>query len=245
VTRYVLIWLRRSDWGEALWVMRPSLPASTKSRAHCWDGARCRRAIEVKYCNVSAGPRSLLQVDALSSFLITIDTEGDDIWSRRSVTETRNASFLPRFQLLCEKFGLKPTYLVNHEMANDRGFVEFGRDLIARGAGEIGMHLHAWNSPPINPLTSNDSWCQPFLIEYPEDEIRKKIEFHTHFLEDAFGVKMLSHRSGRWALNAFYADVLREFGFKVDCSVTPHVDWRSTKGDPDGAGGTDYRGFPG
>lgn len=129
-------------------------------------------------------------------------------------------------------------------MANDRGFVEFGRDLIARGDGEIGMHLHAWNSPPIHPLTSNDSWYQPFLIEYPRDEVRRKIELHTHFLEDVFRVKMLSHRSGRWTLNAFYADVLRDLGFKVDCSVTPHVDWRSTKGDPNGAGGADYRGFP-
>ncbi|MBR1254956.1 hypothetical protein JQ634_14740 [Bradyrhizobium sp. AUGA SZCCT0240] len=179
----------------------------------------------------------------MRSFLITIDTEGDDIWSRRSSVETRNASFLPRFQSLCENFGLKPTYLVNYEMANDRGFAEMGRDLIARGAGEIGMHLHAWNSPPIHPMTSDDSWYQPFLIEYPEDEIRKKIEFQTRFLEDVFGVKMLSHRSGRWALNAFYADVLRDLGYRVDCSVTPHVDWRSTKGDPDGAGGTDYRGF--
>lgn len=87
------------------------------------------------------------RVDVLRSFLITIDTEGDDIWSRRSSVETRNASFLPRFQSLCETFGLKPTYLVNFEMANDPGFIEFGRDLIARGAGEIGMHLHAWNAP--------------------------------------------------------------------------------------------------
>lgn len=190
------------------------------------------------------GPSPSGAGDHLRSFLITIDTEGDDVWSRRSSVETRNAAFLPRFQSLCETFGLRPTYLVNYEMASDRGFVEFGRDLVARGAGEIGMHLHAWNSPPIHPLTSNDTLYQPFLIEHPEDEIRKKIEFHTHFLEDVFSVKMLSHRSGRWALNAFYADVLREFGFRVDCSVTPHVDWRSTKGDPVGAGGTDYRGFP-
>ncbi len=66
-------------------------------------------------------------MDILKSFLITIDTEGDDIWSKRSSAETRNASFLPRLQSVCEKFGL---------------------------------------------LTSNDSWYQPFLIEYLEDEIR-------------------------------------------------------------------------
>jgi len=193
---------------------------------------------------VTTSTRCQGRVYVLRSFLITIDTEGDDIWSRRSSAETRNASFLPRFQSLCENFGLRPTYLVNFEMATDRGFVEFGRDIIARGAGEIGMHLHAWNSPPIHPLTSDDARCQPFLIDHSDDEIRKKIEFHTYLLEDVFGVKMLSHRSGRWALNGIYADALREFGYRVDCSVTPHVDWRSTKGDPGGAGGTDYREFP-
>jgi hypothetical protein len=28
--------------------------------------------------------------------------------------------------------------------------------VIARGTAEVGMHLHAWNSPPTEPLTADD-----------------------------------------------------------------------------------------
>ena len=58
-------------------------------------------------------------------FIITVDTEGDDIWSRPHEITTRNASFLPRFQSLCERFGFKPVYLANYEMAMSEAFVEF------------------------------------------------------------------------------------------------------------------------
>ena len=37
---------------------------------------------------------------------------------------------------------------------------------------------------------------------------------------------------------------LVEQGYLVDCSVTPHVSWKRTLGDPDQAGGTDYTRFP-
>lgn len=51
------------------------------------------------------------------SFLISIDMEGDDIWSRPKQATTRNAEYLRRFQAFSELAGFKPTYLVNHEMA--------------------------------------------------------------------------------------------------------------------------------
>lgn len=51
-------------------------------------------------------------------FLITIDTEGDNLWGRNAGAATvRNAEHLPRFQELCGRFGFKPTHLTNREMA--------------------------------------------------------------------------------------------------------------------------------
>ena len=84
-----------------------------------------------------------------TAFLISIDTEGDDLWSVPAEVTTENARYLPRFQSLCERHGLKPTWLTNYEMAESPVFGEFGRDVLRRGAGEIGMHLHAWDSPPL------------------------------------------------------------------------------------------------
>jgi len=181
---------------------------------------------------------------AETPFIITVDTEGDNLWGRPRAITTRNAAYLPRFQRLCEKFGFKPVYLANYEMAKSDVFVEFGRDVAARGAGEIGMHLHAWNSPPLEPLTSDDFFHQPYLIEYPERVMREKIRTITRLLEDRFGRKMVSHRAGRWAFDARYAAMLLDEGYLVDCSVTPGVDWSGAPGDPDGNGGPDYTSFP-
>ncbi len=178
-------------------------------------------------------------------FIITIDTEGDDLWSRPREITTRNAEYLPRFQGLCERFGFKPVYLTNYEMAMSDLFVEFARDMLARDAGEIGMHLHAWNSPPLVPLTGDDFHFQPYLIEYPELVMERKIKTLTRLLEDRFGQEIISHRAGRWAFDGRYAAILLDEGYRVDCSVTPGVDWRGVPGDPCGNGGIDYTAFPG
>ena len=178
------------------------------------------------------------------ALLITVDTEGDDLWARPQEISTENARFLPRFQALCEKYALKPTWLVNYEMAQCPAFVEFARDVALRGAGEIGMHLHAWNCPPLAPLTDNDMRHQPYLTEYAEPVMRDKIRFMTDLLEDRFQRKIRSHRAGRWGLNAVYARLLVEHGYLADCSVTPHISWAEYLGDPNGQGGPDFTRFP-
>src|SRR5262245_40060365 len=141
---------------------------------------------------------NLATMTARGAFLITIDTEGDNIWASPRDIKTRNACFLPRFQQLCERYSLKPTYLVNYEMAKSEACVEFGRDVLKRKAGEIGMHLHAWNTPPIQPLTDDDFQYKPYLIEFPESALRAKIQYMTETIEDTFGSKPRSHRAGRW-----------------------------------------------
>ena len=177
-------------------------------------------------------------------FLITIDTEGDNLWALPREITTRNAQFLPRFQTLCEKFNFLPTYLTNYEMALCPDFQIFAREVLRRATGEIGMHLHAWHSPPEHSLTPDDYRYTPFLIEYPPEVIRDKIAFMTDLLQENFGVKMRSHRAGRWSFNATYAKFLVEQGYVVDCSVTPHVSWRDNLGDPTQNGGSDFSNFP-
>jgi hypothetical protein len=178
------------------------------------------------------------------AFLITVDVEGDDLWARPRVATTRNAEFLPRFQQACEAFGLRPTYLVDYDMANTPAFREFGQDVLRRRVGEIGMHLHAWNTPPLVPLTGDDLRYQPYLMEYPPRLLEEKVRVMTGVLEEQFGVRPVSHRAGRWGLDAAYAHVLLDRGYRVDCSVTPGVSWRQHLGDPRGHGGPDYTAYP-
>lgn len=192
----------------------------------------------------SAEPRPQRGNEA-PAFIITIDTERDNAWARSGISTTENAKHLGRFQQLCDKHGLKPTYLTTYEMASDPALVRLARAAEVCNAAEVGMHLHAWDSPPVDrPLTPNDEKHHPYLMEFPLDLMRKKVRAVTALLEDTFSHKMTSHRAGRWGFDATYASVLADEGYHVDCSVTPYVSWESHKGDPAQDGGPDFRFYP-
>ena len=179
----------------------------------------------------------------MKHFIITIDTEGDNLWEHRleNTITTENARYVPRFQNLCEKYNFKPVYLVNYEMALNDYFVDFAKNTLANNACEIGIHLHAWNNPPYYELPkASDNYGLPYLIEYPLATMRKKFTLMYELLKKRIDTEITSHRSGRWAMNRDYYDILIENNIKVDCSVTPHVSWMNTKGLSPGSKGPDY-----
>ncbi len=165
-------------------------------------------------------------------FMITIDTEGDNLWEWQEGTSirTENAGYLLRFQNLCNQYRFKPTWLTNWEMANDDRFVTFARNYLKQNQCEIGMHLHAWNTPPYYELPGGRQAGLPYLTEYPPDVMREKIITMTALIEKKFGKRPVIHRAGRWAMNDVYFKILHELGYIADCSVTPYVDWRSSIG---------------
>lgn len=173
-------------------------------------------------------------------FIITIDTEGDNLWEYHGegIIRTKNSLYIPRFQKLCNNYGFKPVYLTNFEMISDDAFAKFARETQNKGQCEIGIHIHAWNNPPIYKLSKNKTG-QSYLIEYPEDIMRQKFEITYNLIKKKIGIAPVSHRAGRWAMNETYFNILSDFGILVDCSVTPHVDWSIFMGASHG--GSDYR----
>lgn len=182
----------------------------------------------------------------MKNFLITIDTEGDNLWGWRDGDKisTENSIFLPRFQALCDKYGMKPVYLTNYEMASDQRFVSFAKATLRDNRCEIGMHLHAYNNPPFFPLKVKYSNNFPYLIEYPTEIIQEKVSTITYLLEHTFETKINSHRAGRWATDDRYLDILAEHHYSIDCSVTPGVNWKATGGATEGSTGSDYSAYP-
>ena len=162
-------------------------------------------------------------------FVITIDTEADNQWDSNHECSTENVKYLPRFQELAEKYEFKPTWLTTYEMADDADFVSYFKKKQNDKLCEIGMHLHAWNTPPAFKL-KNETGERSYLIEYPSDIMEKKIKMLDELLTKKFGVKPVSHRAGRWAMNDEYFQILNKYGYKVDCSVTPHINWSNSLG---------------
>lgn len=176
-------------------------------------------------------------------FIITIDTEGDNLWNwhEGDYICTENAKFVPRFQKLCEKYEFIPVYLTNYEMISNQAFADYIAEKQNQGLCEVGMHLHAWSTPPQFVLERcMDNPGQPYLIEYDDDVMKEKIDTMTIAIEKATGKKPVSHRSGRWAMDDRYFKYLAERGYTVDCSVTPHISWMKAIGATLGSRGTDY-----
>lgn len=156
--------------------------------------------------------------------IVTVDTEGDNLWdwTTGKEIETKNSKFLVPFQDICEKYRFYPVYLTNYEMAMDDYFADFARKKATQGLCEIGMHLHAWNTPPEYTLSGEYSG-NPYITEYPRDVIKEKHVYLKKLIYDRIGAEPVSYRSGRWATSIDLFSVLDELGFKVDCSVTPGI----------------------
>lgn len=175
----------------------------------------------------------------MKTFIITVDTEGDNLWQYVKGQEitTENALYIPRFQSLCNKFEYKPTYLTNFEMALCDTFVKSAKEWINESCAEIGVHLHAWNNPPFFELKGAYNY-NPYLIEYSLEEREAKFKEIYNLIKDRFGIIPCSHRAGRWAMDIDYFKLLNCYGIKVDCSITPGVDWSKNVGIT--RGGSDY-----
>jgi len=177
-------------------------------------------------------------------FIVTIDTEGDNQWDHGRDLAVENIKFIPRFQNLCEKYHIKPAYMVTSEICEDPFAQELFRDYLLTGKVEVGAHLHAWTTPPFmdrDGLRLNDS-NHTFAHELPELLLDEKLKVLTEQIENAFGIRPLSFRSGRYGFNRNVAEALLNNNYLVDSSVTPYIDWSVHKGLPGGSGGPDFMG---
>jgi hypothetical protein len=158
-------------------------------------------------------------------FIITIDTEGDNQWDGGRPESAENIRFIPRFQQLCDRYGFPPTYLCTYDVVEHPAFDEVLLPLAASGRAEIGAHLHPWTTPPFTRWDRSDR-AAAYPSELPVGVFARKLETLTRRIEEKTGRAPRSYRAGRWGLSAAHVPVLLQLGYTVDCSVTPHVDWR-------------------
>lgn len=159
---------------------------------------------------------------------ITIDVEPDctPTWhySKPLTFDGVKIGIKEILQPLFNKYNVKPTYLINNVVLEDEESVEVFKNL--DGEFELGTHLHA-------------EFMEPYKIFY--DYAGKKGEMNQCFLEpeveyeklrnitnlfiEKFGYHPMSFRAGRFSAGSNTIKCLSELGYKVDTSVTPHINW--------------------
>ena len=173
----------------------------------------------------------------------TIDTEPDssgDSWnyreplSFRGVEEGIGKILVPLF----EKYGARPTYMVNNVVMNDEKSVMILHSL---ENCELGAHLHPEFIEPErwfeNPGGHGGKCNLCFLSQDVEEQ---KIRNITALFKEKFGYAPRSFRAGRWSARGNTVRVLSELGYLADTTVTSGIRWR----DPSRVQAVDYRFAP-
>ncbi len=166
-------------------------------------------------------------------FMVGVDTEADDQWTLqgRKRLSVENARALPRLQALCDAHGVRPSYLVTHEMATREPSRSILRDLFATGRCEIGAHLHPWSSPPYR----EEDLVGRYPSQLDDSQLQTQLAELTAAIEDSIGVRPVSYRAGRHGFDGRSLGILEKLGYRVDTSVDPLFN-ETRKGGPSFAG---------
>lgn len=100
------------------------------------------------------------------------------------------------------------------------------------GKCEIGMHMHAWNSPPIMalPKAAGRKCGKPYAGEYEQTVLNEKMKYLHETLEEVFCTSITSHRGGRWYLDENILRFLEKYHYLADATVTPGITWEKMYG---------------
>lgn len=158
-------------------------------------------------------------------FVVTVDTEADDAWAHPDQIRLENLRELPRFQELCERFAVVPTYLVTYECAHRDEALSILVPIAASGRCEIGHHLHVWSCPPF--ADGQGDVDRAFILAHqfllPGTLFRKKAERLRQEIAKSFGRSPTAHRAGRWGIDQRSVDWLIDAGFVAETSIRPSV----------------------
>lgn len=166
-------------------------------------------------------------------FMVGVDTEADDQWTLegRKRLSVENARALPRLQALCDAYGVRPSYLVTHEMATREPSRSILRDLSATGRCEIGAHLHPWSSPPYR----EEDLVGRYPSQLDDSQLETQLKELTAAIETSIGVRPVSYRAGRHGFDSRSLRTLESLQYRVDTSVDPLFN-ETRKGGPSFAG---------
>ncbi|HMK37573.1 MAG TPA: hypothetical protein VK463_21050 [Desulfomonilaceae bacterium] len=151
---------------------------------------------------------------------VTIDVEEEGLFSNRYDPHdppVNNVAYLSTLDPIFREWGIRPTLLVTYPVITNGPCAELLAGLRTRWDGEIGAHLHHWNTPPIRELP----YPQPAPSELmPPDLLSQKLNNLLNAVRAAAD-EPRSFRMGRFNLGPRMLAALESTAITVDSSVAP------------------------
>ena len=172
-------------------------------------------------------------------FCVTIDVEPDCSvsWQRSDPLTFINieTGIKDILHPLFSNHGVKPTYLISPEVLNHPQSVEIFNKL---KDCELGAHLHSeYIGPDLEYENPAGTRSKEFPNNLPYESERLKIRAITKLFTHCFGYSPKSYRAAKFGADEDTFKMLIEFGYNIDTSVTPKINWHEK-------GGPDFAGFP-
>jgi len=162
--------------------------------------------------------------------LVVVDTEEEFDWARpfdRASTGTVSIPAQDRAHAIYDRFGLVPTYVMDHPVATNPAAAAYLRRLVDAGRADFGTHCHPWVTPPhLEAVTPFNS----FHGNLPPELEAAKIRASTEAVAQAMGRAPRIFKAGRYGLGPRTFDTLVDLGYTVDCSFVPHTSFAQQDG---------------
>src|ERR1700756_1651715 len=153
--------------------------------------------------------------------VVVVDTEAEFDWEAhvsRQATGVKSVKCQEQVQGIFERYGVKPTFVLDYPVSDTPEAYEYIRDLHRSGACEIGAHLQPWDNPPLVEQTTDENSYPgnlPFELE------REKLVQLTRSIEENVGVRPRIYKAGRYGVGPATARVPAELGYENDVSGVP------------------------
>ncbi len=171
-----------------------------------------------------------LSAAARPILFVVIDTEEEFDWEApfsRSRTSVGHLRSLERVQRLFDRYGVRPTYVIDFPVASQAdGYKPVG-ELLQSGRCSIGAHLHPWVTPPYEEVLSGPN---SFACNLAPALERAKLSGLMDAIGQNLGVRPRTYKAGRYGIGRSTLQLLDELEFQVDHSVLPHYDFSSESG---------------
>ncbi len=186
---------------------------------------RARRGASVRYSPALHGRTEKPKL------ILTVDTEEEFDWRLFSPEDHRvsRPKDIDRLQKLCEEFAARPLYFITFPLLTNAETAGYFRTLAERGAADLGIHLHQWNTPPIGGFAGEYYSWQGNL---PRAVHHEKLRSLSAAFERAFGFAPIAHRAGRYGVTSEAYHDIAATGIEFDFSPSAGFDF-SPGGGPD------------
>lgn len=176
-------------------------------------------------CPVLPGARLRTSPGFGRRFIIFVDTEEEFDWNAPFSRASRSTTAIAELPAATHRFNqmdVHPVYLCDYPVVTNADSAPILRDLVQKGACDIGAHLHPWVTPPHDEDVNTRN---SFTGNLPTALQFEKLKALTEAQTDLIGTPPRVFRAGRYGLGVETMGQLQALGYRMDVSVRSLFDY--------------------